>query len=134
MKNLLKSNQRFFVPAKGRWLPAIVLVAAIIFAGCKKTADIPCNNGSLEKGKNKPIEVKRGGSIQAAVDAAQPGDIIYIEAGIYKEAIVVNKADIQLIGLVCNSSEKVIIQNPGDEENGITVRDNGDGFVLKNVT
>ena len=51
MKNLLKSNQRFFVSGKGRWLPAIVLVAAIIFAGCKKTADIPCNSGSLEKGK-----------------------------------------------------------------------------------
>lgn len=134
MKRLLKSNQRFFLSGKGRWLSAIALAAAIIFAGCKKTPDAPCNNGSFAKGKNKPIVVKSGGSIQAAVDAAQPGDIINIEAGIYKEAVLVDKPGIQLIGLACNPSEKVIIQNPGDEENGITVRDNGDGFVLKNVT
>ena len=41
-----------------------------------------------------------------------------------------NKPGIQLIG----SADGVIIQNPGDADNGITVNDAGDGFVLKNVT
>jgi parallel beta-helix repeat protein len=74
--------------------------------------------------------VHAGSSIQAAVNAAGEGFIIRIEPGTYSEAIVINKPGIQLIG----SGDSVIIQNPGDEENGITVRDNGDGFVLKNIT
>jgi pectin methylesterase-like acyl-CoA thioesterase len=72
--------------------------------------------------------------IQAAVNAANPGDIIQIEAGTYHEAVVVNKPGIQLIGLTGSANEGVIIENPGDEDNGITVRSDGDGFVLKNVT
>jgi len=74
--------------------------------------------------------VHSGGSIQAAVNAADAGSLIQIEPGTYNEAIVINKPGIQLIG----AGDGVIIQNPGDEDNGITVRDSGDGFVLKNIT
>lgn len=112
----------------------LLFAITTIFVSCRKDYSPPCNDGMHGKNKGVAVVVHRGGSIQAAVDAAQPGDIIHIEAGIYKEAILVDKPGIQLIGLACNPSEKVIIQNPGDEENGITVRDNGDGFVLKNVT
>ena len=94
----------------------------------------PCHDGDSSNGKARAIVVHKGGSIQAAVDAAAPGATIFIEAGTYNEAIVVNKSGIHLIGSSCFASEKVIIQNPGDEENGITVQDGGDGFVLKNVT
>ncbi len=80
------------------------------------------------------ITVKAGESIQAAVDAALPGQTIFIKPGIYLESVLVEKANIKLIGLNGGHNEMVIIKNPGDEENGITVRDNGDGFVLKNVT
>ena len=132
MKNFLQfAAQKYFFEHSARLL-VFVFTIATVFISCKKDYSPPCNN--VGHGKNKGIIVHRGGSIQAAVDAAKPGDIIQIEAGIYKEAILVDKPDIQLIGLVCNSAEKVIIQNPGDEENGITVRSNADGFVLKNVT
>jgi parallel beta-helix repeat protein len=79
--------------------------------------------------KEHRIIVHAGSSIQAAINTADDGSVIQVEPGIYKEALVVNKPGIQIIG----SRIGVIIQNPGDEDNGITVNDNGDGFVLKNV-
>ena len=80
------------------------------------------------------ITVNEGESIQAAVDKALPGQTIYVQPGIYLESVLVDKANITIIGLGGGHGERVIIKNPGDEENGITVRDNGDGFVLRNVT
>ncbi len=117
---------------------SLIMFAAIILPACKKDAITRANEepGNLTTRATSPAQhapdmvVHTGSSIQAAVDAASAGFIIQIEPGTYTEAIVVNKPGIQLIG----SADGVIIQNPGDEENGITVRDNGDGFVLKNVT
>jgi len=45
------------------------------------------------------VFVQNGESIQDAVDASSPGDIIYIEPGIYKDNLSINKSDIELIGL-----------------------------------
>jgi parallel beta-helix repeat protein len=87
---------------------------------------------SMNAGQGKAdITVHAGESIQAAVDAAAPGSTIKIAPGTYSESITVNKPGIQLVG---EGEAAVIIQNPGDEENGIRVNDAGDGFVLKNVT
>ncbi len=113
-------------------LPVFVSII-IAFTGCKKNFPAPCHDESF-KGKDKGIVVHQGESIQAAVDAAAPGETIFIEAGTYSEAVRIEKPGIHLIGSSCFAFEKVIIQNPGEEENGITVRDGGDGFVLKNVT
>lgn len=116
-------------------LPLIVL-GVFILPACKKDMT-PANEESAElSSKNiasrhaRQIIVHAGSSIQAAVNAAESGYVIKIEPGVYKEAIVINKPGMQLIG----SGRGVIIQNPGEEENGITVGDNGDGFVLKNIT
>lgn len=59
--------------------------------------------------------------------------LILIEPGVYKETIVVDKPGIKLIGKF-SFSNAVVIQNPGEENNGIKVSGNGDGFVLANVT
>lgn len=115
---------------------ALSLTGIIILAGCKK--DATTGNGettnpnsmAASRHHSPDLIVHCGGSIQAAVDAAETGSVIQIEPGTYSEAISVNKPGIQLIG----SGDGVVIQNPGDEENGITVSDNADGFVLKNVT
>lgn len=130
MKSLFKINRQQFSHSL---LFVIVFAIAIIFTGCKRDFPSPCNNGN-GKGNNSGIIVHHGGSIQAAVDAAKAGDLIQIEAGVYNETILVDKPGIQLIGFSCNPSEKVIIQNPGDADNGIKVTDAGDGFTLKNVT
>ena len=115
----LKDNH--FLTANNLFI-SILVAAGIFFTGCKK--DLP---------HSRIIFVHNGSSIQDAVDDAEDGTVIKIAPGVYKEAITVNKKNITLIGLDYGK-QGVIIQNPGDEENGITVRDNGDGFVLKNVT
>lgn len=61
------------------------------------------------------IIVQKGNSIQEAVNAAHPGDMIFIEPGVYKEAITVDKPDLKLIGAGNTTSEPVIIENPGNE-------------------
>ncbi|MHC1611359.1 MAG: hypothetical protein ACXQTW_07195 [Candidatus Methanospirareceae archaeon] len=43
-------------------------------------------------------------SIQDAVDAADAGNIIYVHPGIYREALEINKNDLQVIST--NGSEK----------------------------
>ena len=116
----------------------ITALAAIFISSCRKddgftpkslqseaTSDIVTNGPA--------IIVHSGTSIQAAVDAAQPGTTILIEPGTYAESVVVNKANIFLLGVPKNGAA-IIIQNPGSEEDGISVGDAGDGFSLKNVT
>ena len=98
--------------------------AVIMLSGCVK--ENPAHVRS--------ITVNAGESIQAAVDEALPGQTIFIKPGVYLESVLVNKANITIIGLNGGHDERVVIKNPGDEDNGFTVRDNGDGFVLKNVT
>ncbi|MEO8763868.1 MAG: parallel beta-helix domain-containing protein [Ginsengibacter sp.] len=138
MKKLLQFSYSKFLSPKIGWLPVFAFVMTIALTGCKKNDPSPCHGSNPSNGKDKGIVVHKGGSIQAAVDAAVPGETIFIEGGTYNEAVVVNKPGIKLIGATCFAFEKVIIQNPGDSDNGITVRGekgtNLDGFVLKNVT
>ncbi len=134
MKNLQQLNRLNFLSKKPGWLLVIVLTITTVFTGCVKHFGPTCDDGDMDgKSRGHGIVVHRGGSIQAAIDVANPGGIIHIEAGTYNEAIVVNKPGIRLIGIACNPGEKVIIQNPGDLQNGITVN-GGNGFTLKNVT
>ncbi|MBA6154413.1 parallel beta-helix domain-containing protein [Gelidibacter maritimus] len=46
------------------------------------------------------IEVKKGGSIQEAVKAANPGDLIRVFPGTYSENVYIDKDDISLQGVV----------------------------------
>lgn len=61
--------------------------------------------GSLAKsvgasGKGQVIEVKAGDSIQAAVRAAKPGDVIRVFPGTYKETVYIDKDDILITGVI----------------------------------
>jgi len=135
MKSLLQFNRQKLLSKRTGWLFAIVFTIATVFTGCKKDSPPSCDDFRFAlKGKNAVAVVHNGQSIQAAIDAAVTNEVIYIEPGIYKEVLTVNKPGIQLIGSACNAYSKVIIQNPGDGENGITVQDAGDGFTLKNIT
>ncbi|RYZ27307.1 MAG: hypothetical protein EOO10_13135 [Chitinophagaceae bacterium] len=113
-----------------------VIVLFFQLTSCKKDIGKEPDQAVLEspgqnakKVQKAEIVVRPGNSIQAAVDAADPNSVIRIMPGIYSEAVVVDKPGMELIG-----SDGVVIQNPGNQNNGITVRSNGDGFVLKNVT
>src|SRR5688572_15522195 len=98
---------------KTSWLIIILMgFILIMISSCVK--DHPANSRS--------VTVRAGESIQAAVNAAIPGQTILIEPGTYLESILVEKQNLTLIGLKGPHNERVIIQNPGEEENGITVR------------
>lgn len=77
--------------------------------------------------------VQHAGSIQDAVNLAMPGDAIYIEPGIYKEAITIDKSDIKLVGLDGGNGEKVILDNPGGEERGIYLTKQATGVEVLNI-
>jgi len=74
----------------------------------------------LDYGSNIII-VQKGNSIQEAVNAARPGDMIFIEPGIYKETITVDKSNLKLIGAVNITGEAVIIENPGNEPYAVSM-------------
>jgi parallel beta-helix repeat protein len=125
---------------KLRLFAVSVFFISFFFIACKKDS-IPLKDNEVGSSANRQgqvaaevVVVSSGSSIQAAVNAAAPNTTIRIQPGTYNEAIVVDKSGIQLIGEEGPNGQIVIIQNPGDEEDGIRVLDTGDGFVLKNVT
>ena len=118
--------------------PLIVLAAMAFFiqlTGCRKdlVPDEQKTSSSMElqtsAKKKADHTVSPGQSIQAVVDAAAPNSVIRILAGTYLQTVIVDKPGIEIVG-----DDGVIIENPGAENNGITVRSNGDGFILRNVT
>ena len=80
--------------------------------------------------------VKSGGSIQAAVDDARPGDTIEVEPGVYHQTVLVDVDGITLRGLGRGEERAVL-----DGEDGLTdaVIASGhrftiEGFALRNYT
>ena len=100
-----------------------------------KEDDSTASSGELTTAERsmRHIVVQLGTSIQTAINAATAGTTIFIEPGTYKESISVNKPGIRLIG-DNKHHQKIIILNPGTEEDGINVTPDGDGFELRNVT
>jgi len=96
----------------------------------------PANNA---RQKRTVTVVHPGESIQSAVDAANPGALLLIKPGIYTEAVTITTSNITLIGLGGANGAEVIIENPGDAEDGIRVEpgegaESIEGFALYNVT
>jgi parallel beta-helix repeat protein len=90
------------------------------------------SSGSTPSAVSAPsVEVHPGQSIQAAVDAAAPGTVIFIDPGTYNQAVTVSKPDIFLAGL--GGPGGVVLANPGGADNGITVNPGAFGFALFNV-
>jgi parallel beta-helix repeat protein len=80
------------------------------------------------------LDVWPGQSIQAAVDRAEPGSTIRIHGGVYAESVTVKKPRLTIVGVGGPNGERVVIVNPGGANNGVSVNDAGDGFVLSDVT
>ena len=68
-------------------------------------------------------------TVQAAVDAAVPGDLVLISAGTYREAVTVRTPGIVLRGLLRNG---VVLDGEDALENGILVA--ADGVAVENLT
>ena len=87
----------------------------------------------------RTIRVGHGDSIQAAVDQAHSGDTIQVRTGTYREAgrpcpaepahtcaVVVTKDNIKIVG----QGKKVVLDNAGDQDDGIAVAKTGDPACL----
>jgi len=68
--------------------------------------------------ESKSAFIQNGESIQDAVDAALPGDNIFIEPGTYLEDLTINKSDVRIIGLSITPND-LIIKN--STENNIEI-------------
>ncbi len=111
------------------------VVALLLVAACDVPNRIAAPPAlSADRFGHPDIVVHAGGSIQAAVDAARAGAVIEIEPGTYAEAIHVAVPGLTLIGRHGRDRAGVVIENPGGEENGITVDPGSNGFALVNVT
>lgn len=113
---------------------AAAFAAAIIAAACGDHTTAPPTNLAVSADRFGPpdLVVTSGSSIQAAVGAARPSDVIHIEPGVYAEGVTVAKRGLRLIGL--GGPGAVVIENPGAVDNGISVTEAGDHFTLENVT
>ena len=68
-------------------------------------------------------------TIQSAVDAADPGDLVLIEPGVYKEAVAVTTPGLTIRGTDRNA---VILDGELTRDNGIVVT--ADGVAIENMT
>ncbi len=77
--------------------------------------------------RNVPSEYP---TIQAAVDAADPGDLVLVDKGVYKETVSVNTPGLTIRGVDRN---EVVIDGEFERFNGVEVLF-ADGVVVENMT
>ncbi|MEU9168831.1 right-handed parallel beta-helix repeat-containing protein [Streptomyces sp. NPDC048420] len=103
------------------------VASALAVATGAMTAAVPANAATL-------WTVGPGQSIQAAVDAARPGDTIQLAAGTYRESVEVEKNDITIKG-AGSGADGTVLEPPatfpanhcGDHQAGICFRGTVDG-------
>lgn len=74
-------------------------------------------------------EVKKGESIQAAVKAAQPGDLIRVFPGTYSENVYIDKDDISLQGVVIKGEWPIL---DGKHTINDAILYSGNGILIEN--
>jgi parallel beta-helix repeat protein len=112
-----------------RWIWRLSGAVAVL-AGCSDQPSSPDALAPGFKAERAAIVVRPGASIQAAIDEAGPGARIEIQPGVYREALVISKPGIRLAGV---GNGDVVVENPGNQANGISVTDAGDGVQLDNL-
>ena len=75
-------------------------------------------------------EVRAGQSIQAAVSSAQPGDVILVYPGTYKESVYIDKDDLVLSGVVTDGQWPLL---DGEKELNDAVLYSGNNITVENL-
>jgi hypothetical protein len=122
-------QQSFFSEYHGA--PGGFGMAGTVLVGAAPTAEDPEPVAPPAPGTGRTIAVPRDHpTIQAAVDAARPGDLILVAPGVYPEAVRVTTPYLTIRGLDRN---RVILEGDFERPNGIHVLD-ADGVTVENLT
>ena len=107
-------------------------MAGVILVGDEAQASLPQERLPAPSGPSgRVLRVgERYPSIQGAVDAAQPGDLILIEPGIYRESVTVTTSSLVIRGLDRNET---ILDGGFTLQTGIRVVE-ADGVAVENLT
>ena len=111
------------------FLVASVLALVLVAAGCGGGDDDASGDGDAA-GLDAIRVPQDHDTIQAAVDAAEEGDLILVDAGVYEEAVDVTTPYVTIRGVDRN---EVILDGGFELENGIRVLET-EGVVVENMT
>jgi parallel beta-helix repeat protein len=81
-------------------------------------------------GSGQVHEVRDGGSTQAAVSAAKPGDVVRVFPGTYSESVYIDKDDILLTGVVVDGAWPLM---EGNKELNDAVLYSGNDITIENL-
>lgn len=116
-----------------RRFAAMVAALALAFVGCSSDDDGDGAGGNGGSGGDA-YQVLRvpddHETIQAAVDAAEPGDLVLISPGVYNEAVDVTTENLTIRGVDRNET---ILDGEFELDNGIRVV-GADGVAIENLT
>ncbi len=121
-------------PPKRRWsVLAVVAAGGLLLPACGSDTDTTTAISetaapSAAEHSTRAVPEKYP-TIQDAVDAAEPGDLVLISSGTYRESITVETEDLIIRGVDRN---EVIVEGDGEMENGIFVL--SDGVAVENLT
>ncbi len=111
-------------------------VALLLVVACVAVAMAGCTDDSSGRATTpdakQPTTVRVPGdhpTIQAAVDAARPGDMVLVDDGVYAEQVTIETDDLTLRGTDRNGT---VLDGGGTLENGVMVL--ADGVAVENLT
>ena len=110
-----------------RRLAAVVAVALIALAGCSAAPDPEGLSSTSPDGVVRVPE--DAATIQEAVDAAAPGDVVEVGPGVYEESVSITTEGLTLRGTDRND---VVIDGGGLRANGVVVT--ASGVAVENLT
>jgi pectin methylesterase-like acyl-CoA thioesterase len=119
-----------------RRLLAALLIGGLALASCGDDGDDGASDGSGQPDEGSDAGGATLGvpgdhdTIQAAVDAAEPGDLILVEPGVYEESVSVTTDELTIRGTDRN---EVILDGGFELDNGVRVT-GAAGVAIENMT
>lgn len=104
---------------------SFILISAFLFSVTLESYTMPKVFATPET-----LHVYPGQSIQAAINAANSGDIISVDSGVYNENVMVNKS----VSLIGKNPSNTIIDGNGTEMNTVIITSHTNNVKIENFT